>query len=255
MRDKTAYRPKPETPEAVIAAPAEGPAVAVDIRPASESAETQPEAAREYEKEATKADEAAEALRRQVDALRMSEQLNRQQAEHVARLQQWQSLTPAQKLDQWRQQGMADADYEFLVANPELVANDQLACMAANEAARRGFERGTEPFREATKQLFHEHLQAQAQQQTQTEPAAMRENDFFKPPPPKPVRPQSVPVSAPVSRTIPDGGPRPDFEQDPRRVNLSVEERGIAKASGISETEYARQKIRMMQAKQRGEIV
>jgi hypothetical protein len=265
MKTKTAYRPKSEilaentpsenkpTVEAAIAPSPEAPAVAVDVRP---GAEPQPQSVREHEKQISEADEAAAALKRQIEALRESEALNRHAAQQAARLQQQPPLTREGKLDLWRQQGMPADQIEFLEANPELVDYSDLAAFAANEAAQAGHERGSRQHMEATKQAFDQHfarLQAQAQQ---TEQPAMQESKFFAPPPPKPLRtPTSQHYSAPVSREIPNGGPRPEFEQDPRRVTLSVDERQIAKSAGITETEYARQKVRMMQAKARGEIV
>jgi hypothetical protein len=265
MKVKTAYRPKPEIPEnipaedkptteAIIAAP-EAPAVAVDVRPGAEpQAETKAEHA--YQKEITQADEAAEALRKQIEALRQSEALLKQQAQHAAQVQQA-PPTREQLLDQWRRGGVSDGNLKFLEAHPELIDSWQLTFHAANEATQRGHEPNTDAHREATREIFHRYLaEAEKQQMTANNPTAPQETPaFFKAPPAKPMRPQSVPVSAPVSRTVPDGGPRPEFEQDPRRVTLSVEEREVARASGISEVEYAKNKIKMMQAKARGEIV
>jgi hypothetical protein len=68
---------------------------------------------------------------------------------------------------------------------------------------------------------------------------------FFEPPPPKAPRASSAQYSAPVSREVPSAIPRSEREQfDPTRVHLSVEEKEIARASKISETEYARQKLK-----------
>jgi hypothetical protein len=260
MRTKSAYREKPAenippTVEAAIAPSPEAPAVAVDVRPEPEP-QPQSEAAREHEQQISQADEAADALRKQIEALRQSEQLQRQAATHAARLQQ-QPLTREGKLDLWRQQGMPADQLAFLEANPALVDYSELAAFAANEAAQAGHERGSHEHMQATKQIFDKHLaHLQAQAQRQTEPAMTEPpSKFFAPPPAKPVRAPSVPYSAPVSREIPNGGPRPQFEENPSRVILSADEKAIARASNITEVEYARQKVRMMQAKARGEIV
>ena len=53
--------------------------------------------------------------------------------------------------------------------------------------------------------------------------------------------------SAPVSRTTPGGG-----YTRPGEVTLSPEERQIARASGISDLEYARNKVRLAQEKALG---
>src|SRR5512136_2258186 len=109
MRTKSAYREKPAenippAVEAAIAPSPDAPAVAVEVRPGNGAA---PEAAHEYEKEITKADETAEALRRQVDALRQSEQLLKQG--HVPQALPQQPPTREHLLDQWRRQGVSDA--------------------------------------------------------------------------------------------------------------------------------------------------
>jgi hypothetical protein len=84
---------------------------------------------------------------------------------------------------------------------------------------------------------------------------------FFEPdpalvPPQRPVRNNSTIVSAPVSR---NGGPSGDYNgglpSDPSKVHLSASEVEAARVSGISTMEYARQKLRMLEAKSRGEIV
>jgi hypothetical protein len=249
MKTKTAYRPKPEMPaenipavEAAIEPSPEAPAIAVDVRP-----ETESEAERKHADEVTKADEAAEALKRQIDALRQSEQLLRQPPQ----LQR--PLTREDKLGLWRQQGIAENEYNFLVANPELIDNPAATAYCAREAEAQGHQRGSDEFLHAAKQIFDKYqAELQAQAQTPTEPA-MASNDFFKPPPPKPPRPQYVPVSAPVSRE-PPGSRRSDFEDDPRRVVLSAEERQIAKASGLTDFQYAKGKLELQRRKSAGEI-
>jgi hypothetical protein len=245
MRTKSAYREnkfegenKPAV-EATVPPSPEAPAVAVEVRPESEPQPQPP-------------DEAALALQKQIAELRRSEELNRHAAEQAVRMPQ-RPLTREEKLAAWQQQGMPADQLEFLKANPELVDYSELAAFAANEAAQAGHERGSRQHMEATKQAFDQHfarLQAQAQHQTES---AMQESKFFAPLPlPKP-RTTSI-VSAPVSREIPSGGPRSEFETNPGRVVLSPDEKIIAKNSGISEVEYARNKIRMMHMKASGEI-
>jgi hypothetical protein len=251
MRTKSAYREKPaeNTPAVEIeTAPSpEAPVVAAEVRAESE-APAQSKVDR---------DEAAEALQKQIEELRKSEALQRQAAQQAARLQQQPPLTREGKLDLWRQQGMPADQIAFLESNPELIDYSDLAAFAANEAAQAGHERGSREHMHATKQIFDQHMEHLKQQATANNPeSAMTPTPkFFEPPPPPPPRPRHVPVSAPVSRQIPDGSPRSEYEQDPRRVHLSVEEREIARASGITEVQYAANKIKLMQAKARGEIV
>jgi hypothetical protein len=254
MRTKSAYREnksesenKPAV-EAAIAPSPEAPAVAVDVRPESEpQPQPQPQAVREHEKQISEADEGATALKRQIEALRESEALNRHAAQQAARLQQ-RPLTREEKLAAWKAQGMPSDQLAFLEANPQMVDYSDLAAFAANEAAQAGHERGSREHMHATKQIFDQHMEHLKQQATANNPeSAMTPTPKFFP--------RHVPVSAPVSRQIPDGSPRPEYEQDPRRVHLSVEEREIARASGITEVQYAANKIKLMQAKARGEIV
>jgi hypothetical protein len=244
VRTKTAYRKSAENipPPGEATAPAiEAPAVAVEVQP-------QPEL--------SQPDETALALQRQIDALARSEALQRQAAEQ--QLQPQRPMSREDRLAVWRMQGMPEVELKFLTANPALVDMPQLTAYAANEALQQGHERGSEAFLNATKLNFDKHLQqlqAQAQTQTPTEPAMTPTPKFFEPPPaPKPRGPQGPIVSAPVSREVPTGEPRPEYQQDPRRVTLSVEERQVAAASGISEVTYAANKLKMLRMKAAGEI-
>jgi phage I-like protein len=250
MRTKSAYREKAaeNIPPVAVAAAPDGPVVAVEQHhePRAELA------ALEYAEKATKADEAAEALRKQVEELRKSERLLAQQAQYAAQLQQQRPPTRSEKLAMWRAQGTPEAELEFLEANPELVDYSGLTAVAAAEAAQAGHKRGSHEHMRATKEIFDKHL-AHLQAQQQADSAMAPAPKFFAPEPSRPAVRSPI-VSAPVSREIASGGPRPTYETDPRRVTLSVDERAIAKNAGISETEYARQKIRMLGMKERGEI-
>ena len=218
--------------------------------------------AEQYHEQISQADEAAIALRRQIGELRKSEELNRQRQQQAAEANQ-----QLNKLFQfWQASGLSPREEQALRSNPELMV--RLTDYAMQQATGHGHVVGTAEHTDATKKLFREHLahlhdQAMASQQS-TEPTGnghaeaetMTETPrFFQPPPPRPA-PQPAPhYSAPVSRTVPNGGPRPDFETDERRIHLSVDEKAIAKASGISEVEYARNKIKLQGMKARGEIV
>ena len=188
-----------------------------------------------------KADEAKNALVRQLEAMRQSEALQRQ---HAAQLAAQRPATREERLAMWKQQGgMSEAEAKFLEANPELVDIPELTAAAAAEATRQGHQRGSEAHMETTKKLFHEHvasMQAQAAAPATT-PA------FFQPPPAKPPAPRAPAhyVSAPVSREVPSGGDRAEVQIDPRRVTLTQDELQIAQASGITPQEYARQKLRL----------
>jgi hypothetical protein len=265
MKVKTAYRPQKSEAEipAVAVGQPEGSAAAVSVEhhhepepePVAEIKREESELLSEHAKEVSKADEAAAALKGQIEALRQSEELNRQAAAQAAYSPQ-RPMTRDEKLAAWKAQGMAQTEYNFLVANPELVDAPNLTAYAANEAAQQGHTRGSEEFLQATKEIF-DHYQAplQAQAQQQTEPAMQETPRFFQPPPPRPPRAQGPIVSAPVSREILTGNPRPEWEENPSRVHLSVDERSIAKACNMTDLEYAKNKILLQRRKASGEIV
>ena len=67
--------------------------------------------------------------------------------------------------------------------NPEMIDHAAITALAANQAAQRGHERGTDAHRHATREIFHQHLahlQAQAPANSAPQPTAA----FFQPPPP-----------------------------------------------------------------------
>jgi hypothetical protein len=102
-------------------------------------------------------------LRRQIEELRKSEELNRRQAQYLAQPQR--PLTREEKLAAWKAQGTPQVELEFLERNPDLIDAPNLTAYAANEAAQQGHERGSEAFLQATKEIFDRYqaqLQAQA---------------------------------------------------------------------------------------------
>lgn len=189
--------------------------------------------------EAVQADESRHALKSQIENLRRSEQLQRQA--------QMRQPSREQLLELWKQQGMTEPEADFLRANPELIDNPQLTALSAHEAAQMGHERGTESHMQATKQLFHNRLRDHAMVNAQT-PA------FFAPPAsPEPTgRQRSAIVSAPVSREAP-GTTGGYSEPSPSRIHLTAAEVEIARASGISEKQYALNKLRMLRERSNGE--
>jgi hypothetical protein len=109
-----------------------------------------------------------------------------------------------------------------------------------------------EYFDEATRP----RLQPQPEQQA-TQPMPPQETPKFFQPRPALERldePMAAVVSAPVSRGVPQGGDRQATQIDPRRVSLSPVEREIARSAGISELEYAKQKIKLSRMKATGQV-
>ena len=195
--------------------------------------------------EAAKADDAALALQRQIDALRVSEDMQRQ---HAAQAANRRPPTRDQLLHLWRSQGMAEPEEAFLRENPEMIDHAAITALAANQAAQRGHERGTDAHRHATREIFHQHLahlQAQAPANSAPPPTAA----FFQPPAPPAPPDRAAMYSAPVSRGE-VGGYR---EPSPSQVRLTLEQKEIARASGISETAYARNLLRLEREKRSGE--
>jgi hypothetical protein len=228
--------------------PTDIPKVEVSTEPTSTvAAETNPPNGAEF------------ALKHQIEALRHSEQLQRQhleqqQREMLARQARLQDMRPPsreEKLAHWKQAGLSAANEQFLIEHPEMIDHDNLTAYATQQALASGVEHDSEAFRNAVKANFDtalRHLTAQVEHADPT-PA------FFAPPQarpaPEPATVRSALTSAPVSRGVPSSDRTLSV---PSRVSLSPEEVQIAKASGITERQYAENKIRMMKMKASGEI-
>jgi hypothetical protein len=247
MRTKSAYRQK--EPAAEIPPEPNIPEIKVDgekpdnIAAVHHESDKPPNAAvAEALVNASTADEATLRLRKQLADLRKAEAF-----QHQAALQN-RPLSHNEKLASWKAAGMSDQDYTFLAENPDMVAHDRLTAAAAHQAAQEGHARDSDAHRKRTRQLFNEHF-VKMQSGAPTPPAP--EPEFFRPPPAPEPRGAAAYVSAPVSRGEIGGGYR---EPSLSQVKLTPDEKDIARASGISETEYARQKISMLKKQRSGEI-
>jgi hypothetical protein len=205
------------------------------------------EAVAEAIEKAGAADEAAEALRYQLNHLRASEQLQR---EHAAQMiaARAQPPTREQKLEMWRRRGLTEEDGRFLSENPEMIDRDDLTHAASAQAEQQGHERDSDAHRAATLEAFR-RLQGQ---QAQAQPAAADPAGFFEPPEPSrspAAQDRASMYSAPVSRRD-AGTPR---ELSPRSVKLSPIEQEIARNLGLSDTAYAHGKLRLAREKATGE--
>jgi preprotein translocase subunit SecA len=178
-------------------------------------------------------DEATARLQHQLAALKQSEELQRQ---HAAQMMP-QPPTREQMLNQvspeWRR---------FLEANPRLLNNFQLAANAAAQALQEGHALGSEAQMGRTRELVDQHL-AHLQAQDTAPAAAQPASEFFRSPPTLlPAEPSRASiVSAPVSRGE-VGGYR---EPSPSSMRLTVEQKEVAAASGISEVQYAKNLLRL----------
>jgi hypothetical protein len=244
MRTKSKYREinsentpaEKELPVEAVIAPPEAPAVAVAIE--------KPQA----EPQATKADDPALALSKQLDELKRSEEIQR--ASQVA-LQQ-QSMSREQRLALWRQRGLSEAEASFLQRNPAMIDFPEITTLAANDAMAAGHERDSAPYWSALKMNFDNHLsRLREQSAAAANPATETTPEFFRPPPPSAPPTRSNIVSAPVSRSVP--GSNIERDLNPKQMTLSAEELAIAKASNISAADYARGKLQLLREKARGE--
>jgi hypothetical protein len=254
VKTKTAYRPKnipsEEAPAPNIPDEPPQPSETTRIEFTNGADKAEPAVAIVSADEIPSPDEATLALQRQLADLRKSEELQRNYAQQMMAARA-QPPTREQLLQSWRSQGADENDLSFLQANPELIDNPALTRVASEEAAQQGHERGTDAHRQATREIFHQHLQAQqAQPAASAQPAPTPE--YFRPSPqPAPSRPDpSAYVSAPVSRGVPSGetGYRPA-----RQIKLTPQEQEYARVAGISDVEYARQKQKLAQAKLAGD--
>jgi hypothetical protein len=197
-------------------------------------------------------DEATLALQKQLAHLKQSEELQRNHARYAA---QQQMAAPAPTLPAepearialWRQHGLTDDDASFLQANPELAAEPGLTRLASDEAALH-HERDTDAHRAATLEAFHRLQGQQAQTRTATDPAG-----FFEPP--EPARSPAAPDRAgPIFRTSEPHRLAWELSGALAEVGQALAGRAADCGSdGISDIEYAKNKMRMLRERAAGE--
>ena len=257
MRLKSAYREKPvEAPNIPEEPPQPSETARVEFTNGSDRAE--PSVAIVSADEYPQPDEATVALMRQLDHLRASEQAQKDFAAQVAaqRAAQMAAQPPTreQKLAMWKEQGMDPEDARFLAENPQMVDLHDVTRVASEAAEQQGFERGTEAHRQATKEIFDQHLgQQQAQPAVSARPATDPAGFFAPRPAPSPAaayEQRASIVSAPVSRGTAsyETGQRPA-----RTIRLTAEEQEFARIAGISDVEFAKQKQKLALAKANGD--
>lgn len=183
---------------------------------------------------ASAADSAAAHLKAQIDALHQSEQMQRQAHSQAA-----------------DEQRIAAREQAFMQEHPLLLQHPHLTQWAYQAAQRQGHKRGTEELLFATKALvqqeaakLHDHTPSSAPPPPPPSPPneepmpSHYSNLGSTPPEESDYSPQRRIVSAPVSR---DGG----SYNSKQRITLSPQEREIAKLSGLTDLEYAKQKMRL----------
>lgn len=167
---------------------------------------------------------------------------------------QLEALRQAETYQQQKQQAVLSADQrrrDWLAANPmaqqNLAALDNFHHAALNSGLA---DTSPEYFSFLETQLGD--LQAQQPATAATHLInEMQQRIAAQNPPPPPPRPQARPsfVSAPVSREIPTANGR----RQSGKTDLSPQEREAARISGVSEVEYAKQKLRFLEMQANGE--
>jgi hypothetical protein len=253
-RQKAEPNPEPEIPADIPESKINGveaqpvAAVSAEAPPEPTLAEPAPDVAK-AEAAAAEADMAAYALKRQIDAMRQAEQLQRERLEYQRVQLASQPTTREGKLEAWQAQGLTEQETQFLRDHPRMLDHHEVTTWAAQQALAAGHERNSSDYWRAIEETFDKamsHMKARAEV---LEPTPK----FFAPPPaPAPRRNSAASiVSAPVSRQPPSSEPRP-ISPDRMATTLSVEELAVARASNISAVEYARNKLRLEREKREG---
>jgi hypothetical protein len=186
-------------------------------------------------------------LKGQLAALRASEEWHRQ----IQKPEFQREL----RLQQFRANGLSSTEEAFLREHLELVDRPDLLA-AAHQGEPLPEAEAVEPERQPELQEPEPDYEPEP---AKAAPRMSEPPQFFKPD--RDVVPDRDGVleqrgagdyvSAPVSRNIPTGSAP---LSDPTKVVLTLGEREIARMSGISEVEYARNKLRMQAAKRSGQI-
>jgi hypothetical protein len=131
----------------------------------------------------------------------------------------------------------SERDLQFLGARPG-IEKDQSFCAMAASLPRFGIHWDTPEFYRTLAAAFPlENYRRVEQPKPDDKPPAFAEDDD---------RPS---VSAPISRSVPSGG-----RYSPTSTTLSADERAVARAAGMSDVQYARQKLLLLQRKAAGLI-
>lgn len=156
MKLKTAYRPKkpeaqpPELPVDLPTVETSTPeALDVSVLSVDIPSEGEPEIVAALQT-STQADEAAEALKRQIAAVHEAEQSQRQNNAQYVPPEMQRPLSREEKLDLWRSQGLTAKEADFLREHPLMIDFPQVSAYAANEALQSGIERRGQPRNAAT---------------------------------------------------------------------------------------------------------
>jgi hypothetical protein len=168
------------------------------------------------------ADDASRAFQLQIDALRQSEEIQRQRAAQAAQAQPALTLKEA----------------AFLKAHPDFLNDHDLAHQALVRAHQGGHIADSDEFHKAVGEHFRA-LKPPAVETPERPLKAKRAYDYEADDDGPSER--SVMVSAPVSREVPSS----HYPERPGRITLTPEMKDMARRLGQSEVEYARGLIEM----------
>jgi hypothetical protein len=238
-----------DTPAAHIAADK----ATADLLPAIESSTTIPDIQ----------DDASRAFQKQIDALRKSEQIQRERAAGQSPFSEIARATPeqlsrAQRVQKISEAGASLDHVNFLMDNPSMLDSDNFnATSKAHWAAiEAGHELDSPEYFRTMKNNFDDYTNPPSD--FGRIPSVERETAGIAAVRPSPVlgatdlpepRNRSSMVSAPVSRETASTGYNRDT---PRTVRLSVAQREAARYAGISEREYAEQLLKLREEKANG---
>lgn len=193
----------------------------------------------------------ASALRHQLEAMRAAEAQARRATESQAQIEAAMSRDTAsaaavEATPQTAQVRWTDAEDRLNAAYPQLLsdpAHAQAATLAVGALTQRGMARGSPGYEANLQQTFKSMLARTSQAATLAPPVVPIAE------PETPPEPRRVPVSAPVSRSVPLGDVPPSVSS---KVTLSAQEREHAALCGIDELTYAKEKRRLLQLKASG---
>jgi hypothetical protein len=216
--------------------PSEPPPPAPEPSPAPAGQQPQPDAT------------SGSSLREQLDAMRHPQQPQQPQLDPV---------------DHWILQtypGLSEPMFHYLRSRPQLAAQPQLAHAAHAFAQLHAAPESPEYFGFIDHLIKHhdaaQYDSAHNEPTPPPEPSPAPEPVTMQHAPPAPPPPAEPEPAAHTVAAPPSHGHVAGFEPDesPNTIRLSAAEREHAKASGVSETEYAKQKLRMQKAKKAGLI-
>jgi hypothetical protein len=220
-----------DTPQAHVAADK----ATADLLPAIESATTIPDVQ----------DDASRAFQLQIDALRRSEQIQRDRAAQAASPKSSREET----LQRWRDQGMTDGQADFLRTHQHMIDEPERLRKASEHATQMGHQVDTPTYYAAIASKFAE---AEPEKLSRLEPRTIppKEGMLVLNSPTMPDRSRFV--SAPVSRESYANGSLDASGNRPGSVRLSVAQKEAARYAGISEVEYAKNLLRLREEKEAG---